>query len=96
MNYNNFIQSTKKINPPESLTQIELALWYVINNNWDSAHNIAQEIHNEIGAWIHAHIHRIEGDISNANYWYSKANRQNPNNTLTEEVKQIIQYITQK
>ena len=41
MNYNNFIQSTKKLNPPESLTQIELALWYVINNNWDNAHNIA-------------------------------------------------------
>ena len=96
MNYNNFIQSTKNINPPSSLTQIELAIWHVVNNNWENAHNLAQKIDNEIGSWIHAHIHRIEGDTSNANYWYSKANREYPKSTLQEEVNQIIQYITNK
>ena len=44
MKYNSFIQSTKKQTPPKSLTQIELAIWHIVNNNWDSAHSVAQKI----------------------------------------------------
>ena len=96
MNYSNFISFTKKDSPPKKLTSIELAMWHVINHNWDNAHNIVQGINNEIGFWIHAHIHRIEGDISNANYWYSKANRDQLQLTLKEEPEQIIRFITTK
>tara|TARA_B100001971_G_C17753325_1_gene316548 strand:- start:57 stop:383 length:327 start_codon:yes stop_codon:yes gene_type:complete len=95
MNYNTFIASIKSGFPPAELTNPELAMWYAMNDNWNSAHQTAQSIKNELGAWIHAYLHRIEGDLENANYWYRHANRPPSQNTLKDEAEEIIRFITQ-
>ncbi|MCF8245243.1 MAG: hypothetical protein K9J37_12820 [Saprospiraceae bacterium] len=51
------------------------ALWHDAHGDWEAAHNIAQEIHTRDGAWIHAYLHRKEGDAFNASYWYRQAGR---------------------
>ena len=43
--------------------------------SWDQAHSVVQDIENEYAYWIHANLHREEGDISNSRYWYSRAGR---------------------
>ena len=95
MNYNTFIKSIKSGFPLAELTNPELAMWYAMNDNWNSAHQTAQSIKNELGAWIHAYLHRIEGDLENANYWYRRANRPQFQNTLQDEGEEIIRYIIQ-
>ena len=51
------------------------ALWYDAKGDWTKAHEIAQEIDDQIGAWVHAYLHRKEGDAANAAYWYNRAGR---------------------
>ncbi|MGB5361077.1 MAG: hypothetical protein WBN27_14145, partial [Eudoraea sp.] len=69
------------------------ALWYDLKGNWNASHNIAQDLPSELGYWIHAYLHRKEGDQFNANYWYRRANRQYPNLTLDEEFKVLVEYV---
>ena len=95
MNYNTFITSIKSDFPPDELTNPELSMWHAMNDNWKIAHYTAQSIKNELGAWIHAYLHRVEGDIENANYWYRRANRLPSQNTLRDEAEEIIRFITQ-
>jgi hypothetical protein len=51
------------------------ALWHEAHGNWDRAHSIAQDIETPDAAWVHAYLHRKEGDASNADYWYRRAGR---------------------
>jgi hypothetical protein len=60
---------------PSKLSPEAQALWQIKNGDWDSAHNIAQDIHTQMGSWIHALLHVIEGDQWNADYWFSKAEK---------------------
>ena len=64
-------------------------MWYDGQGDWNRAHNIAQEIHTKEGAWIHAYLHRKEGDDANAAYWYSRANRNVPSYPLEQEWEEI-------
>jgi hypothetical protein len=61
--------------PPPGLSPEATTLWLIKANRWDAAHNIAQDIHTPTGSWLHALLHLIEGDRSNAAYWFSRANR---------------------
>ena len=61
--------------PPQGLSGAVQALWYVANNDWDRAHKLAQIQDDGVGAWVHAHLHRVEGDLRNAGYWYRRADR---------------------
>lgn len=61
--------------PPEGLSPELTALWHSRSGNWDLSHEIAQEIDTPFGCWIHAHLHAVEGDASNARYWYRRAGR---------------------
>jgi hypothetical protein len=51
------------------------ALWHDAHGSWDRAHSIAQEIETPDAAWVHAYLHRKEGDTTNASYWYRRAGR---------------------
>lgn len=51
------------------------ALWWEARGDWTRAHEIAQEIDGRDAAWVHAYLHRKEGDIDNAGYWYRRAGR---------------------
>ena len=49
------------------------ALWWAAKGEWDQAHSIVQEEDSTDAAWVHAYLHRVEGDLGNASYWYRKA-----------------------
>ena len=60
---------------PAGLSDELQALWHTKANNWEDAHNIAQDIPTAMGSWLHAMLHLIEGDVGNAGYWFRKAGR---------------------
>jgi len=61
--------------PPADLSPEGRALWFTRRGDWEQAHLIAQNIETPTGAWIHALLHLIEGDLSNARYWFIEAGR---------------------
>ena len=79
--------------PPELWPESLKALWWDAKGSWENSHNIAQEIHSEMGYWIHAYLHRKEGDEWNAGYWYQLANKSFPSVSLDEERDQLIKHI---
>jgi hypothetical protein len=75
--------------PPSDVPATVQALWYDARGDWDRAHEIAQEIPDADGSWVHAYLHRKEGDLSNASYWYHRAGRDRPRVSLEEEWREI-------
>ncbi len=71
--------------PPERLTPALAALWHAANGNWQGAHELAQQQRGKAGAWVHAYLHRLDGDDDNARYWYGVAGR--PVATASREVE---------
>ena len=61
--------------PPEGLSDELRSLWFTKKGEWEKAHDIAQDIDTQMGSWIHALLHLIEGDLGNAGYWYSRAGK---------------------
>ena len=61
--------------PPAGVRPALIALWHDGRGDWDAAHRTAQEIDDAEGAWIHAYLHRKEGDAGNAAYWYRRAGK---------------------
>jgi len=59
--------------PPAEWSAGLAALWHAQKGNWAEAHTVAQHLHDTCGSWIHAHLHRVEGDEDNAGYWYARA-----------------------
>jgi hypothetical protein len=81
---------------PAGLTEALQAMWHDAAGNWDRAHDIAQDIHSAEGSWIHAYLHRKEGDTGNASYWYHRANQPACKTALEEEWEQIATALLQK
>jgi hypothetical protein len=75
---------------PAGLTPPLRALWYDGRGDWGTAHRIAQDDDSRNAAWVHAYLHRKEGDISNARYWYARAGRTAHPGTLEEEWQEIV------
>jgi hypothetical protein len=74
---------------PPAVSQPLQALWHAANNDWDRAHRIAQEVEDAAGAWVHALVHRKEGDFSNARYWYQRARQPEATDSLDSEWTRI-------
>ncbi|MBS1486609.1 MAG: hypothetical protein JST43_03400 [Bacteroidetes bacterium] len=89
MNLLEFKASLNGNEPPAELSQLLKALWYDAQGDWHRAHALAQEIENEEGAWVHGYLHRKEGDISNARYWYQRAGRKLSSINLKQEWEEI-------
>ena len=68
-----FRETLTSAEPPPGLSAALAALWHDGRGDWDAAHRVAQDIETPEGAWIHAYLHRKEGDPSNAAYWYRRA-----------------------
>ena len=66
------------------------AMWYDAGGDWQRAHELAQEMNDDTGSWIHAYLHRKEGDAGNAAYWYRRARRPVPAYTLEREQQEMI------
>jgi hypothetical protein len=84
-----FKRTTTDAAAPASLSPALTALWYDARGDWNAAHEAAQAIENETGAWIHAYLHRKEGDASNAAYWYRRAGRPVSRASLDVEWEEI-------
>ena len=84
-----FEASTADDEPPEDLAKTLQSLWQDARDDWDKAHQLAQSVNNQDGAWVHAYLHRKEGDLANAAYWYSRANKQMPEVAPEEEWRKI-------
>lgn len=64
--------------PAEGMAPLLKSLWYDAKGDWQRAHEIVQDISGKPAAWIHAYLHRKEGDLINAKYWYMKAQKDMP------------------
>ena len=89
MDLPSFKQSLDQDAPPEDLGGALAALWHEAKGDWDQAHRLAQSQKDADGAWVHAYLHRVEGDLSNAGFWYRKAGRPDSSAPLEEEWREI-------
>ena len=85
-----FVQSLKADKPEVLWPEALKALWYDGKDDWEMAHNIAQDIPSIHGCWIHAYLHRKEGDKWNAGYWYTRANKEFPLVSLEAEFLELV------
>lgn len=69
--------------PPADLSPAQLALWLAKAGRWEDSHDLTNEIPDPTGAWIHAYLHRDEGDLGNASYWYHRAGKDTPSTSVT-------------
>ncbi|WP_421723919.1 hypothetical protein [Bauldia sp.] len=67
-----------------------LALWHAKKGDWDRAHKIVQADEGELAAWVHAYLHRVEGDLPNATYWYRRAGKPVSDASHEEEWNLIV------
>lgn len=77
--------------PPADWSAPLRTLWLIAAGDWDGAHAIAQDLDDATGAWLHAHLHRIEGDLGNADYWYARAKMRPRRDPLAAEWQAMAQ-----
>jgi len=95
MTFDEFHQAVSLDKPPAGLSPPLLALWHDGRGDWDAAHRVAQDIDTDEGAWIHAYLHRREGDLGNAAYWYRRAGRPVESGDLAAEWEEIARALVQ-
>ena len=83
-------QSLVQNKPPDNLSIYLKALWYDAKGDWEKAHTIIQNMEDKNASWIHAYLHRKEGDIFNADYWYRKAGKQRPAVSFEKEWETLV------
>jgi hypothetical protein len=66
------------------------ALWWAAKGKWDQAHKIVQDEDGKDSAWVHAYLHRVEGDPGNAGYWYRRAGKPVPTGSLETEWERMV------
>ncbi len=85
MTLEQFRESLSHEEPPRQLSVALLALWWDAKDNWKQAHDDAGQDEGPAGAWVHAYLHRKEGDLSNAGYWYRRADKNPATGPLEQE-----------
>ena len=90
MNIVSFKESLSENGPPQNTSAYLKALWYDAKGNWDKAHKLIQDVEDKDASWIHAYLHRKEGDIANADYWYSRAGKRRSKDSLEMEWEEIV------
>jgi hypothetical protein len=79
--------------PPADCRPVLVALWHDAKGDWEAAHHVAQGIDDEDGAWVHAYLHRKEGDTGNAAYWYRRARQVIAKDSLPDEWDRIVRVL---
>jgi hypothetical protein len=77
--------------PPAGLSAPLAALWWAKKGNWDKAHKMVQDEASRPAAWVHAYLHRVEGDLGNARYWYGQARKPPANGDLAAEWTAMVE-----
>jgi hypothetical protein len=91
MNVNEFTESVKFDSPPDGLSAPLAALWWDAKGDWKQAHGLVDELESNDGMAVHAYLHRKEGALSNADYWYARAGRQFHRPVLEEEWRALTE-----
>jgi hypothetical protein len=89
MTFDDFKTTLASATPP-AVSPLLLALWHDARGDWDQAHTLAQDVDDPSGAWVHAYLHRKEGDLGNAGYWYRRANQPIATGSLETEWTRIV------
>ena len=90
MSFDEFREKIRRGSPaPAGLSPLVEALWHDARGDWNRAHKCAQRAPGPDGAWVHAYLHRKEGDAGNANYWYARAGRPPATTALAAEWEAI-------
>ena len=90
MTFEEFRDSLRDSHPPEGLGFALAGLWWDAKGDWTRAHESAQQDEGRDGSWVHAYLHRKEGDPGNAAYWYRSAGKPVCREPLEAEWKQIV------
>ena len=97
MNLSSFKESLSGNEPPQNCSVYLKALWYDAKGEWNKAHKLIQDVEDlpagrqdKNASWIHAYLHRKEGDTGNADYWYSCAGKKRPSVSLEKEWEEIV------
>jgi len=85
-----YIASLDGAAPPPDLSAPLAALWWAAKGDWDEAHKIVQDEDDANSAWVHAYLHRVEGDLGNAGYWYRRAGKPVAKDPLQDEWERIV------
>lgn len=86
MHYEDFLQSVEKDQqPPEGLSIALKALWYDAKGDWHAAHDLIDHLQDDVSSRVHAYLHRAEGDLWNARYWYRQSKSDEFHGELKEE-----------
>jgi hypothetical protein len=91
MKLKEYLKSINQNSPPSQLSETLTSLWWDKKGNWDKAHTIAQDIPTKEGSAVHAYLHREEGVLWNADYWYTRAGRKRSNISLADEWKLLVE-----
>jgi hypothetical protein len=91
MTFDEYLKSIDNDRPLPMLSDTLVSLWWDKKGDWDTAHAIAQRIPTLQGSAVHAYLHREEGVLWNADYWYARADRKRPNIPLDEEWKLLVE-----
>jgi hypothetical protein len=89
MTRDSFRRTTREAAPPGELSPALEALWWAAKGDWNRAHVLVQNDPSREAAWVHAYLHRLEGDLGNAAYWYRKAGRPEASDPLEVEWEAI-------
>ncbi|TFV43811.1 hypothetical protein [Bradyrhizobium niftali] len=84
-----FIASLDGAAPAPDLNAPLAGLWWGAKGDWDRAHKIVQDESSHEAAWVHAYLHRVEGDLGNAGYWYRQAGQPAAKDSLEAEWERI-------
>ncbi len=90
MNLEEFHHSLTEESPPLGIDALLLALWYDAKGDWEKSHDIISEIDTKDAALIHAYLHRKEGDLWNADYWYRIACTKRKDISMEEERDSLV------
>lgn len=91
MTFSEFKKSLRETTPPEGISSQLEALWYDGKGDWKRAHDLADGPSDRLSARVHAYLHRKEGDIWNADYWYRRAGETRPDVSLEEEWEMLVE-----
>ncbi|HLP35516.1 hypothetical protein [Lacibacter sp.] len=90
MQFKTFLQSISASAPPPGSSVYLQSMWYDAKGDWHEAHSLVDHLHDLTACRVHAYLHRKEGDIANADYWYRRADKIRPSVSLQEEWEMIV------
>ncbi|MBD2413752.1 hypothetical protein H6H01_24110 [Nostoc calcicola FACHB-3891] len=97
MNTEEFLRLMEKQRPcPQTLPKALQAMWYDKKGDWRKAHEIVQDAGDADSGWVHAYLHRKEGDLNNARYWYQRSGQPEFAGELSQEWEQITSVLLRK